>query len=86
MSCTDTHCERCGAPRQRGQMTVDEFKRLFSVGDIITGWSTRKKIRITAIGEERILFRDIALDSYRPSIERVAKIRQSFNWEKWNND
>lgn len=62
-------------------MTVDEFKTLFKVGDIITGWSTRKRIKITAIGEERILFRDFACDSYRPSIERVAKIRQSFNWQ-----
>lgn len=79
---SDHNCERCGAPRSRGQMTVDEFKTLFKVGDVVTGWSTRKRCRITAIGEERILYRDIALDSYRPSIERVAKIRQSFNWEK----
>jgi hypothetical protein len=76
------NCERCGAPTNQGQMSCEEFKTLFKVGDIITGWSTRKRIRITAIGEERILFRDIDLDSYRPSIERVAKIRQSFNWLK----
>ncbi len=80
MSTIDKHCERCGAPRNPGQMPVDEFKSLFKVGDILTGWSTRKKIRITAIGEERILYRHA--DGHRPEIERVAKIRQSFNWEK----
>lgn len=81
MSVIDRHCERCGAPRNPGQMAVDEFKKLFKVGDVILGWSTRKRIRITAIGEERILYRDLALDSYRPGVERVAKMRQSFNWE-----
>lgn len=39
-------------------MTPDEFKETFRVGDFIRGWSTRKLMQITAIGESRFLYRD----------------------------
>lgn len=79
------HCERCGNPLRPSSMTPDEFRAHFKLGDIIVGWSTRKRCRITAIGEERFLYRDLALDAFRNnSIERVAKIRQGFLWELAN--
>lgn len=77
------NCERCGNPVSPHYMTPDEFRAKFKPGDVVLGWSTRKRCRITAIGEERILYRDLALDAFRgTAIERVAKIRQNFVWEK----
>jgi len=74
------HCERCGNALHPGYLTPEEFKARFKVGDVILGWSTRKRCQITAIGEERFLYRDPSPDFGRYA-ERVAKIRQSFVWE-----
>lgn len=75
-------CERCERNISPGFLTTKEFKEQFKVGDVIMGWSTRKECLITAIGEERILYRSYRYGGELEPTERVAKIRQLFLWEK----
>lgn len=62
-----------------GMVSVEDFKNTFKVGDIITfGCGTEVPIMITAIGEERILYRSLT----RRKSEGVAKICA---WDhRWN--
>lgn len=37
-------------------MTGEEFRKKFKRGDILTGYSTGKRVRITGIGDTRFLY------------------------------
>lgn len=69
-------CPHCQAPR----LTTTEFRKEFKVGDIIQGWSTGKKVMITAIGEERFLYKNA--DGYHRNKEYVSTIRATWLWKK----
>lgn len=57
-----------------------EFRELFKPGDYIRGWSTGKTVKITAIGEERFLYRDVGHSGRRA--EYVRGITATWLWEK----
>lgn len=40
---------------RRNYYSVAEFKAIFKVGDYVCGWSTGKRVKITAIGNHRFL-------------------------------
>ncbi len=62
-------------------MTPEEFKKTFKVGDKVCGWVTRKVVTITAIGEERFLYREGYYGSHQR--EGVATMCQAaWRWEK----
>lgn len=63
----------------RRKYTKEEFKRTFSIGDSLTGWSTGKQVKITAIGEDKFL----ALDHH--GRERVCTI-ESLHWASINSN
>ena len=63
---------------RRNIYTVEEFKAEFKVGDTVEGYPSNIRVRITAIGEERFLFR-WAFEQ----IEGVSLIRnKSARWRK----
>lgn len=68
MNCPNCKCDFT-------HFTATRFKKTFKVGDVVTAWPTSKKVRISAIGESRLLYIDIG-----GTKERVA----SFNlpWRK----
>lgn len=58
-------CVKCGHETiytgnadQTYRMNPERFKKTFKVGDIVTAWSTDKKVKITGIGETRVMFID----------------------------
>jgi len=64
---------RCTCPiHSDGVITPKEFKERFKVGDIISSWSTDKAVKITAIGENRVLYLD------HRNKERVASLRRAW--------
>ena len=54
----------------RRKYSLQEFKLVFKVGDLLCGWATGKTVKITAIGETRFL----AIDYYANLGERVCSI------------
>lgn len=74
-------CDKCGQRLSTAPMSKEEFLRTFQVGDVISGWATRKWVKITAIGSDRFLHVDYPTE---PSDkERVSMMRQSsFRWKK----
>lgn len=64
-------CKHCKRLDGREQITAEQFKERFKVGDTVIGWSTDKKITITGIGERRFLYKAI---DYSPNKERVASM------------
>lgn len=68
-------CPHCQAPK----LTPKEFRETFKVGDIISGWSTGKKVRITAIGEERFLYKETEVSRRG---EYVRAIVATWLWKK----
>jgi hypothetical protein len=40
---------------RKNYYSIEEFKSIFKVGDLICGWTTGKTIQITAIGHHRFL-------------------------------
>ena len=59
-------------------MSAKEFRSKFRVGDIISGWPTGKKVKITAIGRTRFLYYAIDYDCFR---ERVCAMEMFFGWK-----
>jgi hypothetical protein len=57
----------------------ESFKHDFKVGDTIESWATRKRLRITAIGERRFLGVD------ERNHEGVCTIAHALGWTKINN-
>jgi len=52
-------CLKCDRVMKKGEFTPEEFKKTFKVGDIVRNeeWYGKARLRITAIGEERVLFK-----------------------------
>ena len=59
-------------------MSAKEFKATFKIDDVIIGYSTNKKVRITGIGETRFLYKAL---EYQPNKERVASMTATA-WKK----
>ncbi len=62
-------------------MTVEEFKKSFVVGETILGYATNLKCTITAIGDERFLYKTEhshkervgTMDAYQPMWRKLEK-------------
>lgn len=68
----DHHCPACQAGLRQA------FSSQFKVGDVIAGYSTRKLMKITAIGKRRFLYEEP--NSHRKG-EYVAAIAGAHGWE-----
>ena len=69
-------CNRCKRLMGRKPMTSKEFKSKFKVGDTIIGYSTNKRMLITAIGIDRFLY-----TQDNGTKERVAAFKAT-TWSK----
>jgi hypothetical protein len=47
------------------EMDENDFKKKFKVGDVIAGWTGRKMVQITGIGQRCFLYRDYPQDPER---------------------
>lgn len=72
MSQCNCQCKACN------QAVSLDFHKTFKIGDLIAGFSTRKRMRITAIGKRRFLYED---ESYGRKGEYVAAIVSNARWE-----
>jgi hypothetical protein len=74
-------CNRIKISGNRKVMTPKEFKATFKIGDVICGYSTNKRVKITAIGEERFMYVSVDCASEKGK-ERVAKMSVATGWAK----
>lgn len=73
-------CQNCKADLPSDYLDAEGFKKTFKVGDVVSAWSTGKKVVITAIGETRILHRNIDTETGVWNKEKVSSMR--LPWRK----
>jgi len=68
-------CCKCGK-LHKDIYQLEQFKKDFKAGDIVEGYSTNAQVVITAIGEERFLYRDYVGERVATIVNCDAKWRK----------
>ena len=75
-------CEHCGHQKVHQRLTAEQFKQQFKVGDIIRGFTTRKRMLITGFGDYRFFYKNIRSDNEVIKGEHVASMTdRTARWE-----